>query len=272
MAKDAPVQTKSKPETAPTPIQSPPKQQSNLYLVTFRGQYLNGNTDAGRSGFVNYETTVKMTEQMVEFNAQSIFAAVLAPVVMPQRYDDFRHLSTFHVVKTVREDGKQISNIKLLCRAELEDLVRREKLPVNLAVYKDDEDLRQAILLCGSDKVKFLKLQKLQAPKLIERDKYVSEALSLNAPELTDPKNDVSRTINSQPSLQDVLETKRALDKKAKEQKAIDKTLDPYDTPDVNKADNEYKGGQALMKDVLDQDEFPDGRHQVDGENVDVGF
>lgn len=249
-----------------------PKKPSNIYLVTFRGQYLNGNTEGGRSGFVNYQTTVKMTEEMVEFNAQSIFAGVLASTIMPQRYEDFRSLVTFNVVKTVREDGQPITNIKLLNRAELEDLIRRERMAVNVALYKDDEDLRQAILNYAKDKPKFLKLQQGLAPQLIERDKFAGEALALNAPELEQQdKNDVNKTVTNQPTLAEVVATKEKLDKKAKE-KAIDRSLAAYDTPDTNKAKTDFVAGDQLMTDVLSQDEFPDGRHTIDGEPVNVGF
>lgn len=255
------------------PIQSPPKKQSDIYLVTFRGEYLSGNTEGGRSGFVAYETTVKMTKDMVEFNAQSIFAGVLAQTIMPKRFSDFRHLSTFNVVKTVREDGEEITNIKLLNRGELADLVERSKLPINLALYKDDEDLRQAILSCAKDKKKFLELQKQNAPKLIERDKYVAEALALNTDDELNGE-DAAKTVNNAPSLKDVLDTKEQLDKKARDAaRELNKELDPYDTPDTDENKKSYSGGQKLMTDKLDQDTFPDGRHMVDGKEQDLaGF
>jgi len=259
-------------QSTKTQIQSPKKDGPVIYLVTFRGQYLNGNTEGGRSGFVNYETTVRMSEAMVDFNSQSIFAGVLAPTIMPQRYPDYRSLSTFEVVKTVREDGAPITNIKQLNRAELESLVVREKLPINLAIFKDSEDLRQAILNCAKDKTKFLQQQKAQAPKLIERDKFVNEALALNPAPTLDGKEDTAAQVNSEPTLDEILKTKDALDKKAKAAKAIDPNLDPYDTPDTDKTLGSYKGGRELMTDVLSKDEFPDGRHSIDGAPVDVGF
>lgn len=255
----------------PSKTQAPPALKSNIHLVTFRGQYLNGDTSGGRSGFANYEITVRMTQEMVEFNAQSIFVAVLAPVLMPQRYEDYRSLSTYHVVRTVREDGQPITNIELLNRAELDDLVRREGLPINLALYKDDADLRQAILACAKDPKMFKQVQSKLAPKMIERDVYVSEALALNAIENEGNAEDVNKIIVNRPSLTAVLETKEQLEKKAKKRKT-DATLDPYDTPDIDKSKNEYKGGNELMTDKLSTDEFPDGRHTIDGEPINVGF
>jgi len=262
---------KAQEQSTATPTLANPPKKSNIHLVTFRGQYLNGDTSGGRSGFANYETTVRMTQEMVEFNAQSIFLAVLAPVIMPQRYEDYRSLSTYHVVRTVREDGQPITNIKLLNRAELDDLVRREGLPINLAIYKDDEDLRQAILTCAKDPQTFKQVQSKLAPKLIERDMYVSEALALNAIENEGNTEDVNKVVVNRPSLDDVLETKEQLEKKAKKRKA-DAALAPYDTPDTDKSKKDYKGGSELMTDKLDTDEFPDGRHTIDGEPVNVGF
>lgn len=259
------------PKTQPKPIEAPKKQGPPLYLVTFRGQYLNGNTEGGRSGFVNYETTVMMEEDMVEFNAQSIFAGVLAPIIMPQRFPDYRSLSTFNVVKTVREDGKPITNIKLLNRAELENLITREKLPINRGIYKDDEDLRQAILECAKDRQRFLHSQKKKEPSLIERDKFTSRALALNTITSTDDKEDANKTVNNQPTLDQVLDAERIAKEREKLRKQ-NKDLPAYDTPDIDKDHKAYSGGAQIMTDKLDQDEFPDGRHTVDGEPVNIGF
>lgn len=254
----------AKTQTKQPTIKSTPKQQQPIYRVTFRGQYINGNTEAGKSGFVNYETTVRMEEDAANYNAQSIFAAQIAPIIMPRRFPDYRGLYTFEVIQVEREDGEPITNIFLLNFAELEALIIREKLPIHVALYKDQASLRDAILEYAKDKVSFLKGQQGQFGRLTERDQYLASSLALN---LDDEQLHDTPVLHT-PSLDEVIKTKEVNDKRAKEKaKQINKNLPRYTDNDTD-AQKEYDGGERLVTDKLDNDEFPDGRHTIDGKPV----
>lgn len=86
--------------------------------------------------------------------------------IMPDKYPDFIHLETFHVVKSECDQPELVKrNIHLLNFDALKLYIKETDLPVNPLYYKTAEDLRTAITECQKDPVGYQSTERFIAKK-----------------------------------------------------------------------------------------------------------
>lgn len=136
-----------------------------IYRLTFQGvmKCREGADEVERT----YELECNMNDKMVKDGPTYIFKNFIAPKHLPIKYPGYMSLVTYHLIRTACEDEEALeSNINLLDRPGLLKYIYEYGLPVIDNLYKDESELRTAIVDCLEDQESFERnqetLQKLR--------------------------------------------------------------------------------------------------------------
>lgn len=130
------------------------------YEITFEGDYF----AAAKGGLElrPYNVTLTMNEEHRQAGFLSVFKNVAAPALMRKKYPDYADaLATHRVVaiKDLAQPDLVIDDPKLMTFAEVIAFVSKNALPVNLTLYKDEDELKQAVVECLEDEDAFVEAQ-----------------------------------------------------------------------------------------------------------------
>lgn len=125
------------------------KPNNDMWQLTITGLY----GGKARTQYVEklYKVMVTMPDRQVEKGAMHQFLRNYAPRLMPALYPDFQNLFTFDIVEaTCSNPDKEANNIQVMSREALANYVTELELPIDLELYVESAELRQAIVECTS--------------------------------------------------------------------------------------------------------------------------
>ena len=122
---------------------------NDMWTLTIAGFY--GGKANGQYAEKPYKVVITMPDKQVVKGALSQFVKNYAPHLMPKLFYDYQNLFTFEIVDAIcNNEEKQAYNITVMSRASLIDFINDNELPIDLELYVDSADLRQAISECTS--------------------------------------------------------------------------------------------------------------------------
>lgn len=186
-----------------------------VYLITFSGAY--HTLDSSSERIKTFDPiTLKMTQRMAMEGPLSVFKNEFAPVVFPKMYSDFKMLYKYRVDSTVREDGQPVTDLNLMNRGEITSVIVRENLPINVALYKNADALREALIRYIEDETGFAREQHFKTQTLNKTARIAASFQDLNPDVFGIVQKaqdaELQNKIVNQPGLYDVLATKNAVD------------------------------------------------------------
>lgn len=135
---------------------------ANVYEVTLHGiYYKEGGGSEGKAGFENYEITIKMNDKHKDAGFVSVFKNHVAGKLMPLHVKGYLGLYTHNLksVKNLTNPDAVNNDPTIMSLQELAGYVEYHELPIELGLYREREDLMQAVLDCEEDEDAFLKNQ-----------------------------------------------------------------------------------------------------------------
>lgn len=136
------------------------KTKEKVYDVTIAGEY-HAATEKGNE-LRPYEITVAMNQEHKDNGFLSVFKNLVAPRAMKQKYPDYNgSLHTHRLISAVdRDDPNGIpDDPSLMNMAQLFAFIEKNDLPVDADLYKDEDDLKQAVIECLQDEDGFEQAQ-----------------------------------------------------------------------------------------------------------------
>lgn len=125
---------------------------NRVYAVTIRGRYY---SVAGPhvTEEQEYEETFNIDDETILMNGvRSTFVKYFATTeYMTAKYPKFVGFATFHIKDCEAHDGEPIDNIELMNRDMLDEYIEEEELDINVNLYEEAEELRNAIRLLEAD-------------------------------------------------------------------------------------------------------------------------
>lgn len=247
--------TETKPKTK--------NESDTVYKMSFSGSYFSNDNNAVGGTKAFGPITIRMNERMVKEGPLSVFKNEIVPRRFPTIFTDFVEIATYKLNRTDTEDGSPIKNINLMNRAELEALIKNEEdVMIDIALYKNAEELRQALFDFIEDESGFLYNQSIRRTKISATAKLVPDILELNPDLVEDTKliaTDDDVVHNEIPSLADILVTKKKIEleeARAEAKAAMARDINTTGV-DINTAKNVQVRGAV---DTISQDTFPDGK------------
>lgn len=136
-----------------------------VYEVEYAGMYY--APDPARQGRLlkPYRVKAKVDKATSDKHGfLSPFVNAIAPKMMPKAFQDYLGLHTHFVegVKNLTHPGQEMEDPTIMGRAQLEEYVENENLPVEVELYQDVDALRQAVIDCEEDEESFKKQQSLR--------------------------------------------------------------------------------------------------------------
>lgn len=229
-----------------------------IYVVDFFGSYY--TQEGTRDTVKNFELkNVKLNERMVNAGPLSCLKNEIAPTVMPRLYPDFKGLRKYHLGDAKRQDGQPITNIHLMNYAMIKALIKKDNLPIDISLYKNVEQLKQAVLDLVHDQLGFLRIQS-ERKKTMDPTAMLAAGIRELNPELFGENIDVGNQIidpATVPSIYAVLQTKAQIEM----QELRDAVL--VDTNTTGYAGvTDPRMNEQQVRGMIDQpggDSFPDG-------------
>lgn len=153
--------------------------QQTIYRVTIKGL---AKVSIGKDVALEpYEVTVRMNEAMIQNGPLSSWRNYLAPKLLPKIIPHFQRVRTQEIIDAVREDGEPIDNINVMSFSQLAEYVDLAELPVNVDIYNDAGELRDAIKQCQENEEAFTMSQKRLALRRGPEVQFQQSAEELNA-------------------------------------------------------------------------------------------
>lgn len=161
---------------------------NRIYSVTIKGRYY---AVAGPhvTEELEYEETFNIDDETIALNGvRSTFVKYFATAeYMTAKYPKFVGFATFHIKNSEAQDGEPITNIELMNREMLDEFIEEEELDIDINLYEEAEELRNAIRLCESDptgyKVQESKLTNVRRDSVAIRNKI--KELNQGKPKIT---------------------------------------------------------------------------------------
>jgi len=136
------------------------KPKSTIYAVTIAGEYFAAVTNGNE--LRPYEVTVNMSEAHKQAGFLSTFKNLVAARVMPIQYPNYGGGLASHRIISVFDTANPdaiINDPTLMTLPQLVAFIEKNGLPVTLALYKDEDDLKQAVVDCLEDEETFIEAQ-----------------------------------------------------------------------------------------------------------------
>jgi len=150
---------------------------ASLEMFRESSQKYMGTDDAGRA---KYRSTSYL-------NIRGQLKKRLLPILLGRKYVDFARVRYVIIDSVVSEAGGRLDlPIDLRSKAQLEAMIREEKIPIAVEEYLEIDDLRQDILQYIQEPEVFLKAQPAKARRRAE-DKSFLELNDLNDEETLPP-------------------------------------------------------------------------------------
>jgi hypothetical protein len=154
-----------------------------VYEVTIEGEY-HAHTKDGNV-LKPYSVSIKLGEEHKQAGFLSVFKNLVAGKVMKQKYPDYADgLYTHRLVKVVDlSDPESIpKDPSLMNLAQLTAFIQHNELPVQIGLYKDEDELRQAVIECLEDEEVFTQNQE-KRKEVRGRDLELTNSLNELNPE-----------------------------------------------------------------------------------------
>lgn len=170
-----------------------------VYTIKFGGNYFANDVDGLTQKA--YTLTVKMKHEHVnKEGAKSVFKNVIAPKLMPQKYPDYVSLATYHILASECDRPELLEgNLKLLTTDGLLSYIENEELDINVHLYDNEDDLRNAIISYQEDPDMYQKAEEILAAKLGKKLELKGDVLSLNK-ELSDDDFELAEQLPEAPA------------------------------------------------------------------------
>lgn len=136
------------------------KPKPTVYEVTIAGEYFAAVTNGNE--LRAYQVTVKMSQAHKEAGFLSTFKNLVADRVMRTQYPDYGGGLASHRIVSVFDTANPdaiINDPTLMTLPQLIAFIEKNGLPVTLALYKDEDDLKQAVVDCLDDEETFVEAQ-----------------------------------------------------------------------------------------------------------------
>lgn len=137
--------------------------KGDVFSVTIEGEYYahrNGNKTTGR-----YEVTLKMDETAKRMGFLSVARNKLLPRALKAKYPDYKRFRTHYITRVVNEtqNGAPVMEIALMNRKQLVSYIQKKKFKIQVDLYPEVSDLRQAIRSYRDNREMFDKMQEKRA-------------------------------------------------------------------------------------------------------------
>lgn len=174
--------------------------KGHIYEVTIAGQYYGFN--GGKKSISNYEVTVKLDGNAKELGFLSVARNKILPRALQARYPDYKRFRTHHIMNVVdlTNNGAPVKEIGLMNRKQICAWVTSRKLPIELDLYPEVSDLRQAVKAFRDNKELFLKNQATR------QERYGPELKTMRAIDELNP--DLDKLNNKPPGKKDKTDSK----------------------------------------------------------------
>lgn len=135
------------------------KPKNKTYEVTITGDYFAATT--GGTELKPYSVTINMSEEHRLAGFLSVFKNILAPRVMPTKYEKYTGLATHRIAAVKDHDDPNAipPDPKLMTLPQLTAFISKNELPVNVSLYKDEDQLKRAVIDCLRDEDSFIEAQ-----------------------------------------------------------------------------------------------------------------
>lgn len=148
---------------AEKPVKKQPaakKSKPTVYEVTIAGEYyaeVRGGTE-----LKPYQVTLKMNQEHKEAGFLSVFRNLVAPQTMRAQYSDYGGgLSTHRVISVIDVENPDgvLNDPTLMTLPQLLAFIGKNELPITVALYGDEDALKQAVVDCLTDEDSFVEAQ-----------------------------------------------------------------------------------------------------------------
>lgn len=136
------------------------KTKEKVYGVRIAGDY-HAATEKGNE-LKPYDITVAMNDEHKSAGFLSVFKNLVAPRAMRQEYPDYAdHLHTHRIISVVDRDDPDAfpDDPNLMTLNQLYAFIEKNDLPVEPDLYKDEDELKQAVIECLQDEDTFEETQ-----------------------------------------------------------------------------------------------------------------
>lgn len=167
--------------------------ENRSYSVEMSGLYF-AHSDKG-SELKKYVEQFNIDDEIIkETGVKSSFARFWAPEYMPDKYPDYIALSTFFVTNCSADDGEPVTNIELMNHVMILEHIDEEGYDIDVELYFDDDELREAIRTIEDDPTGFASQQDLLSKRRGQTVNVKSAMMRLNPPKTADKKTPVAST------------------------------------------------------------------------------
>lgn len=134
--------------------------KKKTYDVNISGEYF--AAVKGGQELKPYNVTVRMNDDHKEAGFLSVFKNLVAPRMMRQQYPDYGdHLMTHRIISIKdTENPDAIPNEpQLMTLQQLMAFIQKNELPVDPGLYRDEDELKEAVIQCLEDEDVFEEAQ-----------------------------------------------------------------------------------------------------------------
>lgn len=200
--------------------------KGHIYEVTIAGQYYGFN--GGKKSISNYEVTVKLDGNAKELGFLSVARNKILPRALQARYPDYKRFRTHHIMNVVdlTNNGAPVKEIGLMNRKQICAWVTSRKLPIELDLYPEVSDLRQAVKAFRDNKELFLKNQATR------QERYGPELKTMRAIDELNPDLDKQNSTSSEISESAKKEFSEGISRAKKRNEHVSNVLTSVNKPD----------------------------------------
>ncbi len=131
----------------------------DLYEVRVSGTYYGNN--GGMKVTESYDETFTMNEEAKKFGFLSAIRNFLLEERLKGKYKNYKRFRTHYItdVTNITSPGKPVMELALMNRAQVVKYIKQKDLPINIDLYPEISDLRQAVKSYHEGKETFLEYQ-----------------------------------------------------------------------------------------------------------------